>query len=700
MAILTVQQTIIAARILTDADNIPDQVLSVANVLYPGCLALINQYAPLAPDSVKNLALERLFGWMWESDVQARRVSDPLRASGALPLLASYRVRRATIIAPEGDVARSDVAGVADWAEEGNTDPIPVIKLTNAPQGDKGDKGDTGAAGPAGPTGPQGATGPAGADGTDGADGATGPAGPKGDKGDTGPRGPAGSASATADALSHVNVLPSIAGFDVGDIINFNGELYELVASTEDANVLRGTLFARTGNYFGTAATGDVDFEFEGVSPFNTRLRIRRTDLPSPPTNLYIRITLSSGQTADIQMGRAPGSDIATPGAERYAYNRIQGQPGLDVPTAGETYSIAVFSDSGFSTAQSVHAAHRWEADDRDTPVNSIALVGNTDRWGKDKVPSDTAYQADLPSQVGTIVEDTIFPGFTLTPTSASQTGTASLQLFSPTLDLDDNANGEFHCELDLTLAPVSDVNMAFVRGVSNATPEQRNLVLSNIVFASNLAEEDDWANTSPENENGLTLFEVNLYSANTILGTYYLRLGHNSDNQVGIAYNYVGMAGATGATLTAELRVTFTPSDGAASSGGGVSAPLVNVNLTGASSIHGNFNLIGSNWRDTGVAVPAGNALLIFELYRRFDTPNSDKPENLWLTVTVPAFTLRALDTATIGQSSGDGIWFSTRTAGASFNFYFGRNSTNVLLRSTTTNLSGPTNYRVYQIG
>ena len=153
MAILTVQQTIIAARILTDADNIPDQVLSVANVLYPGCLALINQYAPLAPDSVKNLALERLFGWMWESDVQARRVSDPLRASGALPLLASYRVRRATIIAPEGDVARSDVAGVADWAEEGNTDPIPVIKLTNAPQGDKGDKGDTGAAGPAGPTG-------------------------------------------------------------------------------------------------------------------------------------------------------------------------------------------------------------------------------------------------------------------------------------------------------------------------------------------------------------------------------------------------------------------------------------------------------------------------------------------------------------------------------------------------------------------
>ena len=90
------------------------------------------------------------------------------------------------------------------------------------------------------------------------------------------------------------------------------------------------------------------------------------------------------------------------------------------------------------------------------------------------------------------------------------------------------------------------------------------------IVFASNLAEEDDWGNTSPENENGLTIFEVNLYSANTILGTYYMRLGHNANNEVGIAYNYVGMSGGSPATLTAELRVTFTPTDAPAASGGG----------------------------------------------------------------------------------------------------------------------------------
>ena len=466
-------------------------------------------------------------------------------------------------------------------------------------------EGTQGPEGPEGPEGPQGETGPT---------GPTGPQGEKGDKGDPGPTGAPGASAATTSELNAISSLPAIAHYDVGDIINVNGELYELVANTEESNVLRGTLFARTGNYFGTAATGEVDFEFEGVNPYNTRLNIIKTDLPSPPANLYIRIVLSSGQTADMVMDRSSGADTTT----RYAYHRDPQTVALDAPTAGQTYTISVFSDTGFSTAQSVHDDHRWEEDDRSTPVIDTALLGNTERWAKSKLPSDTVYDAELasavatiPSQVGTIVESTIYPGFDLTPnTATSLLGTAALQTFSPILDLDDHPHGEFHCELDLTLSNTTDVNMAFETNAANATAEQRNRVLSKIVFASNLAEEDDWAGTTDDTrDNGLTIFEVNLYSAATTLGTYYMRLAHNSDNQVGIAYNYVGQSGGTSARLTAELRVTFTPTDAPAGLTGSTATVLQRDDT------HPNQPSNNSTWTGTGLTLPADAKLIVFNV-------------------------------------------------------------------------------------
>ena len=366
--------------------------------------------------------------------------------------------------------------------------------------------------------------------------------------------------STDSHTLEVRTTLPAITGFDIGDIINFNGELYELVANTEDSNILRGTIFQRAGSYWGSAATGEVDFEFEGVNPFNTRLNILKTGLTSPPANLYIRVTMSSGQVADIQMDRSAGADTTT----RYAYHKDPASSALDAPTAGETYRIEIFSDTGFSTAQNVHAVHRWEADNRDTPVVDTALVGNTDRWAKSKLPTDTVYGdiSDLHQSIGILAENEVFPGLTLNPTSQVLV-VGSANYFSPTIDLDEHPAGEFHIELDLTVVPVSDVNMAFERGVSNATDEQKNVVQSNIVFASNLAEEEDWSSTTSDGrDNGLTIFEIPLYSANTILGTYYMRLIHNNNNQVGIYYEWVGQSGATGATLNAELRTTFTPTD------------------------------------------------------------------------------------------------------------------------------------------
>lgn len=85
---------------------------------------------------------------------------------------------------------------------------------------------------------------------------------------------------------------------------------------------------------------------------------------------------------------------------------------------------------------------------------------------------------------------------------------------------------------------------------------------MSAIVFASDLAEEDDWASGNTTRTNGLTVFTQTVYSGSTIAGTYSLLLVHNSSNHVGAYWFWEGEAGGTSATITAELRVTFTPSD------------------------------------------------------------------------------------------------------------------------------------------
>ena len=565
MAILTVQQLLVAARIITDATDVPAQTLAVANALYPGCVALINQYAPMASDDVKNLALERLFSWMWESDVQSGGVSDPLQASGALSLLS--------------------LAGVVA-------------------------------------------------------------------------------------ALSTVASLPAITGFTVGDIINVGGELYELVANTDDANVLRGTIFQRMGNYWGSAATGEVDFEFTGVSPYNTRLNIIKTDLPSSPTNLYIKITMSSGQVADIVMGRSSASDTTS----RYAYNKVEGQPGLDVPTAGETYRIEVFSDSGFSTAQSVHAAHRWEANDRESPVIPVALVGNNDRWPKVKVPSDTVYTADLPNTPGQFVLDEQFPGLTLTRTDADSRPAAPTY-FTQTIDLDDHSHGEFHCSLELTIAPVSDVNMGFTMNKANQTAEDKQRTLSNIVFASDVSEEDTWAFAASGSVNGLNVFTVPVYSLNTLAGTYYLLLVKNATNQVGAYHYYDGAAGATGATFTAELRVTFTPSDTVLNRHGGL------VRKIGSQSI--NFAPAGNrNFLATTITIP--DTYVILQIVLAGDNRvTAGIMTRLWrlrnVTATTAGTAPNNSNAITIGFIWGDVI----------AKMYFGKTSTNLMLVNTSAELT-----------
>ena len=182
------------------------------------------------------------------------------------------------------------------------------------------------------------------------------------------------------------------------------------------------------------------------------------------------------------------------------------------------------------------------------------------------------------------------FPSFVRARSDADQYDAAPAY-FSPTFDLDDagNSRGEFHCSLELRIVPVSDVNMGFESGKANQTAADRQRALSAIVFASDLAEADDWAITDPERENGIRAFSQTLYSGATIVGHYRLALVHNANNEVGVYTWYEGLAGATGFTIYAEFRASFTPSDAPSaepvSSAGGLTAEILFQSYVNAST-------------------------------------------------------------------------------------------------------------------
>ena len=156
------------------------------------------------------------------------------------------------------------------------------------------------------------------------------------------------------------------------------------------------------------------------------------------------------------------------------------------------------------------------------------------------------------------------FPSFSLVRSDADKLDSAA-SYFSPTFDLDTagNTHGEFHLSLELRIVPVSDVNMGFESGKANQTDADRRRALTSIVFASDLAEEADWAITTDDTrDNGIEAFSITVYSGPTIAGHYRLSVIHNANNEVGVWTWYEGEAGATGFTIYAELRASFTPSD------------------------------------------------------------------------------------------------------------------------------------------
>lgn len=398
--------------------------------------AAVERYTPAAPESVKDEAIIRMAGYLYDAPTIPEPGSNlniaALRASGAAGLLAPYRVHRlgvsdmaaaAMAAAPAGNpvIGLSQSGGVLTvrFADgDSTTIPLPtggggggggitlaqataaatqyVQGLTAVPQAMRSDV-DARAEGvldmeipderrlPALGTAGQVPAVNAGANGiewTDAAAGAQGPAGPAGPQGPAGPKGdkgdPGTSGGATdVNTLEPLSALPAVAGRDTGEIVNVNGALYELLAAGIDRHIYHGTIGAPMGSFI-----GDSTFQWE-EEPDNVRANFSKDALGrAPPADIYVRVTTPAGLSSESQVHRA---DATNDTASTYGYLRASGAPGListGAPVkAGLPFAVECYSDAALKTALNVIPnTARWARRDRgdvtiDTPAPTQASL-------------------------------------------------------------------------------------------------------------------------------------------------------------------------------------------------------------------------------------------------------------------------------------------------------------------------------------
>ena len=88
-----------------------------------------------------------------------------------------------------------------------------------------------------------------------------------------------GSGGGNSQVLEVLSDIPTITGYSVGDIINVEGDLYELVDDEDNPNLITGTSALHDTNYY-----GDTTFSWQAVDPFNMRLNLSKSGVGSSPS--------------------------------------------------------------------------------------------------------------------------------------------------------------------------------------------------------------------------------------------------------------------------------------------------------------------------------------------------------------------------------------------------------------------------------
>ena len=150
MANVSLADLAVDLRVITNPEDTiePGQIVILTRLLAVA-ETLISERASSAPDTLKDSAVIQIASYLYDKPTAgaAGRYANAFVNSGAASLLSNYIRRRAKAIGPGGAAVSQNGtpstpsegvdedavrALLADWAEEGNTDSIPVDKLAEA----------------------------------------------------------------------------------------------------------------------------------------------------------------------------------------------------------------------------------------------------------------------------------------------------------------------------------------------------------------------------------------------------------------------------------------------------------------------------------------------------------------------------------------------------------------------------------------
>ena len=412
-----------------------------------------------------------------------------------------------------------------------------------------------------------------------------------------------GNGGDSAGELTALSQLPRVAGHDVGDIVNVNGELWRLANTNEALNEHHGTIADRTGNEI-----GDNTFSWE-QSPANVDFYVPVSVVGSnPDSTLFIELEVPKhnlyAETGLTRRFRTTLGGTSQVGRGAYwVYTRTGDQAGLESSNAwvGAPFIVTFWQDEAKTTPFNVRAStSRFVVVTRATDtgldteaVNALiadpAEQGNTDRWGKDKLPADTVYTADLPTGAAYVIGEQmrVINANQATPLSRPAQGTevyttgAALHALlhdddGTAFELVDGARGEFHVEVDFELTSPTGTGWGLKASPTDA--EDRKTNISHIEFASELLATPAFLGTTNDTRAvGERIATIPIYNVATPQGEVRVRLAHEvvtaansanypglsvGDTGVGVSVAFYQEAGAPVLQWTLAVRISWTPAD------------------------------------------------------------------------------------------------------------------------------------------
>ena len=175
-----------------------------------------------------------------------------------------------------------------------------------------------------------------------------------------------GTPSEDALTLEVRSSIPNTSGFSVGDLINVNGDVYELIASGDAGNILTGVAVARTSPYIGVP-TLEWRSDDTGSDPVIAHLS-RAVLGTSPPASIFIKFHTDSGFYSDENLVRDSSHD--TNETFGYADGSVRFSPAV----VGDKFTAQFFRGNDDSDPLTIHGqTDRWELEQRNHPDTSTS---------------------------------------------------------------------------------------------------------------------------------------------------------------------------------------------------------------------------------------------------------------------------------------------------------------------------------------